>query len=632
MGNLLDKTGLQYYANKICNADNRTVGSKSLPTVLNEIDTKIDGFKSLFDSEYGTPLDMKLSNNSNIFSVGTGSEADKRSDVENGFTDVELSGNSLVSILSLSYTTSAEISTSYKHIGDFIPNIKPKINQTYTILPLGRSDLTFTFASFYTENGGEYRIDGLRKFGTPFSFILTKETTDIIKFRFYLHGDSVVIPNKTTVKFMIIEGDWTNKPIPDYFEGLKSVGEHTENKISISSQNKNLFNSDEVTFGGYSYGVPCSYGTKVIPNYDNSFTIQTNMNTWNNGIVFCTNVEKNTDYVLRIGSYKNDGIDMEIKIMGVYNSEYPILPNGASLKVYLDRVQTLTLREQRKQLKANSKNYDKLMFYIGGKWNENSVGSKTLSASNIEVMKLNSAIGDYVSPMVDKKEISLSEPLRGLPNGVKDTIEKINGEWKIVRRCGEIIFDGSEDWHIGYGGATGEVNKFEFSIPVSLPPTKTTRILDALSNKFNIELTGAVPNNDWGFRHVVASSGKEMYFLFRIPTSIVALHDLDTWKQWLSQNPVKVIYDLGSPIIEDISPVTLQCWKNGTISIDEVLPIETTHTVALNKSAQIQKNIEELANLRNRVKALEEIYDTTSLQQAHDLELLKSNIELDKLK
>ena len=52
----------------------------------------------------------------------------------------------------------------------------------------------------------------------------------------------------------------------------------------------------------------------------------------------------------------------------------------------------------------------------------------------------------YVPYSINKKEISLNEPLRGLPNGIRDTIEKINGEWKIVRRCGEIIFNGEEDW------------------------------------------------------------------------------------------------------------------------------------------------------------------------------------------
>ena len=42
MAQILDKQVLQHYANKMCNADNRKVGSKSLPTVLNDIDTAIE--------------------------------------------------------------------------------------------------------------------------------------------------------------------------------------------------------------------------------------------------------------------------------------------------------------------------------------------------------------------------------------------------------------------------------------------------------------------------------------------------------------------------------------------------------------------------------------------------------------
>ena len=100
MAQILDKQGLQHYANKMCNADNRKVGSKNLPTALNEIDIAIDGFKTLFETEYGTPVNMELENNENVFSIGTGINIDKKDDVENSFTDVELNGNSLVNLVS----------------------------------------------------------------------------------------------------------------------------------------------------------------------------------------------------------------------------------------------------------------------------------------------------------------------------------------------------------------------------------------------------------------------------------------------------------------------------------------------------------------------------------------------------
>lgn len=46
-------------------------------------------------------------------------------------------------------------------------------------------------------------------------------------------------------KIMILEGDWGNKPIPQYFEGIKSFGQQ-EDKISILSHGKNLFDINNI--------------------------------------------------------------------------------------------------------------------------------------------------------------------------------------------------------------------------------------------------------------------------------------------------------------------------------------------------------------------------------------------------
>ena len=125
----------------------------------------------------------------------------------------------------------------------------------------------------------------------------------------------------------------------------------------------------------------------------------------------------------------------------------------------------------------------------------------------------------------------------------------------------------------------------------------------------------------------MSASGK--HFKFRILRSKLETEDEAGFKKWLSQNPTKIIYELTTPIIEDISPVTLQCWKNGTIFIDDVLPVETNHTVALNKSAQIKNNIKELTTLRKRVEDLESFYDKIALEQAYQLDLVNHSYELD---
>ena len=46
----------------------------------------------------------------------------------------------------------------------------------------------------------------------------------------------------------------------------------------------------------------------------------------------------------------------------------------------------------------------------------------------------------------NKKKILLSEPLRGLPSGVKDRIIKRNGQWVIERNTEIATLNGTEGW------------------------------------------------------------------------------------------------------------------------------------------------------------------------------------------
>ena len=80
---------------------------------------------------------------------------------------------------------------------------------------------------------------------------------------------------------MLLEGDYTDKEIPLYFEGMKSVGEDDENghSVEIVGQNKNLFdinefkNSDNWISGGT---MPyCSFKIKLKPNTKYSFSRKT---------------------------------------------------------------------------------------------------------------------------------------------------------------------------------------------------------------------------------------------------------------------------------------------------------------------------------------------------------------------
>ena len=627
MAQILDKQGLQHYANKMCNADNRKVGSKSLPAALNEIDTAIDGFKTLFESEYGSALDMKLENNENVFSVGTGIDIDKKDDVENSFTDIELSGNSLVNLSAtkqLLNQTSAHYSDVY-----LCESSRLKANTSYRLEYDFECNIDFTFSKCYlgySTSKGSMIAESSVKFDAKkgkniLNFTLTQSELDIVinnNFKYFMVRVFIDSDKKektySTKNVMLLEGDWTNKPIPQYFEGLKSVGEKEDgnHKISILSRGKNLFDTNLL------------YGAEILSKDLSSFIFQ----GWASHSISNSDVKKlfkpNTTYTIKAKAkiIKKVGtvpvFDYDVGGM-FYHAE--MTPN------HFGRFQSKTMYNLGDEAilettftTPNCLDKYKLRLYSNRYADENVAQYDIVEFSEIQLEESTTS-SEFESYKSDKKEISLNEPLRGLPNGIKDTIEKVNGEWKIVRRCGEVVLDGSEYW-----------SKYT--------PNETSscfgHVIDDIATKYQYGLVcdRFASAKDY-YPNSVTDEGINQHgnkvLLIRINHSRLSSQDVAGFKQWLSQNPTKVIYELETPIIENISPVTLQCWKNGTISIDEVLPVESTHTVALNKSAQIQKNIEELSILKNRIETLEKQYNNSTLNQAYELELLRLDMQLDNI-
>lgn len=624
MAQILDKQGLQHYANKMCNADNRKVGSKSLPTALNDIDTAIDGFKTLFESEYGSALDMKLENNENIFSIGTGTNMDKRSEVENSFTDIELSGNTVVNLIQeKSYLDwhvlycgrkSAEgvfIGRGQKYASQAAPNNTTSTDVRCNIISKNNSSYTLIFDATVLEgtsseftivyNGICIRNTAKIKNGRNVLLIQSDESQDGT---FQIYGvsgnNNEGDINIRLTNIVILEGDWTNKPIPQYFQGLKSIGEKEDgnHKISISSVGKNLCPITEYNI----YNVPTGQ----------------NMNGYRDTIIARNiRVKPNTTYAihvkdiigapsnvpLRVMTFRDKIAETGLTHVDCYNNPNKIREYAISRNRFNATITT-----------ESDANYINLT--TGGFPAE----SSTITYVDLQIVE-GSTVDSIDSYKEDKKEISLSEPLRGLPNGIKDTIEKINGEWKIVRRCSEVVLNGSEDWSKVNYNHNDLCTRIDLTIP-----TNSGR-LDLVCNNIPV----CADDNTKKENFYIAGHNNKNRFVIILPNSKLSSATIEGAKEWLSKNNATVVYLLPTPIIEDILPITLQCWKNGTISIDEVLPVETTHTVALNKSAQIQKNIEELTLLRNRIEALEKQYDNSTLNQAYELELLRLDMQLDNI-
>ena len=139
----------------------------------------------------------------------------------------------------------------------------------------------------------------------------------------------------------------------------------------------------------------------------------------------------------------------------------------------------------------------------------------------------NSESNSYVMP--------LSQPLRSLPNGVKDTIE----EDGIHRRVGSIVFKGSEAF---YASGTHTIKCLYNSLGLTnIYSYSATDISNALCDYFIAD----IPSNLYQGKTTIgfAMDSSAFYFSNNDIT-------LENFKTWLSTHNTEVLYELAEEVIE----------------------------------------------------------------------------------
>lgn len=137
--------------------------------------------------------------------------------------------------------------------------------------------------------------------------------------------------------------------------------------------------------------------------------------------------------------------------------------------------------------------------------------------------------------------INLPIPLRSLPNGVADTIE---GD-KLVQRVGKVVLNGSENWT-----ESSSYNIIQITLVCNHKPQQNVFI----SNIFN-----SVGNHD----KEGVSFGNSLNLW--INKDRLTSPDIRGAKQWLSENPVTIYYELATPIIHDLTVPQLSTAKGTNI-------------------------------------------------------------------
>ena len=319
-------------------------------------------------------------------------------------------------------------------------------------------------------------------------------------------------------------------PNPEYPQEPKFVGDYNEDTqkydIDFMTSGKNLFNiNGNVNVDGYSKE-------------------QKTTNTVENGVLTCNvNSARNHGVGQRLYGLKGKTISVSAKLkslgeatlgnMYIYESSgtYKVVSNTTAL----DTVFAIN--------NYTCKTDDIVVAFAG-------TGGTGVQFYDIMV-NYGAKFVDY-EPFTgfETTTVELNQPLRELPNGVKDTIE--NGV--VTRRVGEITFNGSETWLKN----AGNTNNWLYHIAITHVNAKG--LCDSLPhNEIDVINSDGSGINRVGFNFTQYE--KVMYLNVGYYMEQAGLtNTVDNLKTWLQSNPITVWYELATPTTGQITLPTLPSW------------------------------------------------------------------------
>ena len=323
-----------------------------------------------------------------------------------------------------------------------------------------------------------------------------------------------------SIKFkdiMIIEGDWTNVDIP-YFTGMTSCKAPV-----LTTVGKNLFNYSDLVAG------------EVIWNTSNNVNIFEDgwYREGADGIGFglrkCIKVKPNTRYY---ANFPQNIHFMQYKANGdLIKGNYPTTSTG--------------------YVTTSSETHYVNLFPSGG------IGSAWNEARRQEYQNCYISESEAMSSCEPYKSNILHTPEEVVLSKVNDAIDTLNLNTKeYVKRVKEIVLDGSEP-------------NSDFDFKNSTESSQTVRIdylgvHDAIMvnrNKINCDKFLVSHDDVRDYEHIRNSSHEYRHIIFYINKSRLSEVSLSGFKEWLSQNPVTIQYELATPTIKIINLSSSGNWE-----------------------------------------------------------------------
>lgn len=341
---------------------------------------------------------------------------------------------------------------------------------------------------------------------------------------------------------MILEGDWTNKEIPSYFEGIKSFGEAEQEgdkyKISILSGGLNRCTNESI----------------------NGFI---NINV-NNAIQADTTAISYIAKVYKGGTYYLSKIGGDRSVLGYFKS-YP-------------QIGDVALNIASGSITVPSHGY--IVAYVSSNKNTN-------NPTNIMISENSNA--DFQPYQEDKKDILIKEPLRSIGD-FSDVMYEDNGQVKITRNIVTYTFTGDEKFSLIASDSQGNYISFLYT---SLNNRKYQTKL--ISNNF-VKLSSSQENKEGIYCY-----SSNFNISIRVLKSKLNTQDVEGFKAWLKANPTTIVYQLDqstTELYENCIDIDLDTYQEKTyFNILNSLPGTLDFKVPSNIGSVVQNMAKEVNNI-----------------------------------
>ena len=462
--------------------------------------------------------------------------------LEGDEVDVEIEGNTLVNAL------------NYSSISDF---------------------LSFTGGTITSDKYIEINADGSKfyNFFMKKESLIAKPSTEYTFFVEIIENTLTMLDGAASYAFIF--GDSHNINQPSIWAGNKSFQYNTKPGVyKFTLTTKDNFDSAIVGDRGFinekysgklkfrymiiegnhmDKNIPFFNGMKSVGEDTNSINIASESEAYQ-----CREITSDSD---RFNYYLKNVIKSGTKITNKSNKIVVLLHYTEGTEAW---VKDITLQPNESYMVEDGLDVRVVTFYTFKDWNTNNV-PKYLS----EAIEIDNGYYDEIN-------IQIKEPLRGLPNGVKDRVLKKNGQWLIERKVGYAEIDGTENWVLSTNSNANNAYFFETFDGLNnkhYHKSETEQIMSDILVPHRISY-GIEPSVEFSIGYGIGDTN-----LWRIYTNDTM--NLNEFKEWLSINRPKVVYELKSPFYESLNiGLSVNLHKDTTyISNNSNIPAKMEFTV-----------------------------------------------------